>query len=131
MIKIFYEFCNVSIKMFKKINLDIIEDFVVKMLVLLTSLWMLKNVQPGWPDWEHLGKMSLLCLPHEMGRHIVFSSVVCPSVRPGIPMGTCWVPKYLLNKRNTQQMPIGRDIRPSVTLSCPLYIFWTPGGIFK
>ena len=47
MIKISYEFCNVSIKMFKKINLDIIEDFVVKMLVLVTSLRMLENVQPG------------------------------------------------------------------------------------
>jgi len=34
--------------------------------------------------------------PHEMGRHIDFSSVVCPCVRPSV----C----------------------PSVTLSCPLYI---------
>jgi len=25
-----------------------------------------------------------LCLPHEMGRHIVFSSVVCLSVRPSV-----------------------------------------------
>ena len=23
------------------------------------------------------------------------------------------------------------SVRPSVTLSCPLYIFWTPGGIYK
>jgi len=43
--------------------------------------------------------------PHKMGRHIVFSSVVCPSVR--------------------------QSVSPSVTFSCPLYIFWTLGGIFK
>jgi len=42
-----------------------------------------------------------LCLPHEMGRHIVFSSIVCLSVRPSV----C------------------PSVRPSVTLSCPLYIF--------
>ena len=40
-----------------------------------------------------------------MGRHIVFSSVVCLSVRLSVCL--------------------------SVTLSCPLYIFWTPGGIYK
>ena len=28
--------------------------------------------------------ISLLCLPHKMGRHIVFSSVVCLSVRPSV-----------------------------------------------
>ena len=43
--------------------------------------------------------------PHEIGRHIVFSSVVCLSVCLYICL--------------------------SVTLSCPLYIFWTPGGIYK
>jgi len=35
---------------------------------------------------------------------------VCPSVRPSV------------------RSP---SVRPSVTLSCPLYILWTPGGIFK
>jgi len=48
--------------------------------------------------------LSIVCSyvsPHEMGRHIVFSSVVCPFV--------CL----------------------SLTLSCSLYIFWTPCGIYK
>jgi len=50
---------------------------------------------------QAVGCFSHYVSPHEMGRHIVFSSVVCPSV--------CL----------------------SVTLSCLLYIFWTPGGIYK
>ena len=33
--------------------------------------------------------MCLLCLPHEMGRHIVFSSVVCPPVRPSVRLSVC------------------------------------------
>jgi len=31
------------------------------------------------------------------GEHIVVALSVRPSVCPGIPMGTCWVPKYLTN----------------------------------
>ena len=34
--------------------------------------------------WSVNQGLVYLCLPHEMGRHIVFSSVVCPSVRPSV-----------------------------------------------
>jgi len=47
----------------------------------------LKKMECMWNDWNFcygliITTPSELCLPHEMGRHIVFSSVVCLSVRP-------------------------------------------------
>ena len=44
------------------------------------------------PKWNRHS----LCLPHEMGRHIVFSSVVCPSVRLSV-RHTFVSALYLLN----------------------------------
>ena len=41
-------------------------------------------------------RLAYLCLPHEMGRHIVFSSVVCLSVRPSV-RHTFVSALYLLN----------------------------------
>ena len=44
----------------------------------------------------HYDVFCYLCLPHEMGRHIVFSSVVCPSVCPSV-RHTFVSALYLLN----------------------------------
>jgi len=46
----------------------------------------LKKIECLWNDWNFcygliITTPSEFCLPHEMGRHIVFSSVVCLSVR--------------------------------------------------
>jgi len=45
------------------------------------KIWMVERL---WCVLEHIWQslLTYLCLPHEMGWHIVFSSIVCLSVRP-------------------------------------------------
>jgi len=125
------------------------------------------NILPPVGPWSPLmflpiallRRLFSLCLPHEMGRHTVFSSVVRLSVRPSVRLSvrhTFVSALYVLNPWWDFQITLHKcqvwweDVQclcltkvgsrsrsqfKILTLydciSCPLYIFWTPGGIYK